>query len=512
MKGGAKVKKKGGSKKAETDEERALRLQAEGLRQEEIMKQKEEMKRRLLKIKQLSEEKYSRVNRLKIQNQWRKIMRVAKAEELRKEIEILSQNHEREVDRKDAIIQMYDRDLDEAEDQYQMALRAHLRETDNLLSLQAQRVKAAAEEFDKDLRILVEEFNVERLEVIRQHQLEKAENLDIMQAMENEFNDQDAEARQDFESQREEIKSKNQEEYNVLRITLETMIDELERHFDGAHSSYITNTAQRTQMFQFLTEKDRQSAETIEKQMKRLQKLQESLANWKLKIANNAKECEERNRLLREEKDQIARHFQELKGQMNRFRDSEQKRLTELTIHSHACISELKRKLKLAENILKISELNRKLETEREKILPFYNSTPLDEEDAERMAHKGEKELSMEAVRSMHAFTLDDDGKPIDEWHMLDSFFKRYNKVYMDDLALRQEKDKLERENGDLRAILKQYLDGISVNEDVMNAPNPLLVVNDNVELNVPKAHRRPAPVTVLEAAHIVTTPGYRFG
>lgn len=34
-------------------------------------------------------------------------------ESLRKDIEILSQNHERDVDRKDAIIQMLDRDLEE---------------------------------------------------------------------------------------------------------------------------------------------------------------------------------------------------------------------------------------------------------------------------------------------------------------------------------------------------------------------------------------------------------------
>jgi hypothetical protein len=53
-------------------------------------------------------------------------MRLAKVEDLRKEIEVLSQNHEREVDRKDAIIQMLDRDLEEAEEQHQMALRAHL--------------------------------------------------------------------------------------------------------------------------------------------------------------------------------------------------------------------------------------------------------------------------------------------------------------------------------------------------------------------------------------------------
>ena len=51
----------------------------------------------------------TKVNQLKIQQQWRKIMRLAKAEALKKDIEILSQNHERDVDRKDAILQMLDR-------------------------------------------------------------------------------------------------------------------------------------------------------------------------------------------------------------------------------------------------------------------------------------------------------------------------------------------------------------------------------------------------------------------
>ena len=57
-------------------------------------------------------------------------------ESLRKDIEVLSQNHERDVDRKDAIIQMLDRDLEEAEEQYQMTLRRHLRHVDELVDLQ----------------------------------------------------------------------------------------------------------------------------------------------------------------------------------------------------------------------------------------------------------------------------------------------------------------------------------------------------------------------------------------
>ena len=46
------------------------------------------------------------MNGVKIHNQWRRIMRMAKTEELRQDIEILSQSYDRNVDRKDALIQV----------------------------------------------------------------------------------------------------------------------------------------------------------------------------------------------------------------------------------------------------------------------------------------------------------------------------------------------------------------------------------------------------------------------
>ena len=99
---------------------------------------------------------------------------------------------------------------------------------------------------------------------------------------------------QEFESNREEIKNKNSEEYNVLRFTLEGLIEELERHFDSAHANYMATTEQRTQDFKNLTIKDQTSARTIETQMRRLQRLQDSMCHWKTKLTSNAKKCEER--------------------------------------------------------------------------------------------------------------------------------------------------------------------------------------------------------------------------
>lgn len=88
-----------------------------------------------LKNAMVEEQKLAHLNRMKILTHWRKVLRLAKTEQLKKVIQIYQQNHDREVDAKDAILQMLDRDLDEAEEQYQMALRNHLIHIDDLIAL-----------------------------------------------------------------------------------------------------------------------------------------------------------------------------------------------------------------------------------------------------------------------------------------------------------------------------------------------------------------------------------------
>ena len=143
---------KKGKKGLESEQERQLRLEIERMKEEEAARQRELLRKGELKGLQAQEERYSKLNRLKILNQWRKIMRLVKVEDLRKEIEVISQSHEREVDRKDAIIQVLDRDLEDSEEQYQMALRAHLVMVDRLIDLHNARLMGIEYEFEKGAR------------------------------------------------------------------------------------------------------------------------------------------------------------------------------------------------------------------------------------------------------------------------------------------------------------------------------------------------------------------------
>lgn len=68
---------------------------------------------------------------------------------------------------------MLDRDLDEAEEQYQMALRNHLIHVDELIELQNSRLRGLQEEFERDLKIIKDEFDREKQEIENSHNMER---------------------------------------------------------------------------------------------------------------------------------------------------------------------------------------------------------------------------------------------------------------------------------------------------------------------------------------------------
>jgi len=449
-----------------------------------------EVRKKYLKSQAIVEERNSKHNTNKIQESWLKIMRSAKTKQLKKEVEIAAQNHERDVDHKDAILQMLDRDLDESEEQHQVAVRAHLQRVDELLQIQAERVQRMIQIYEEDIAALDEEFRIEKDTIMDSHNREKRELQLVIQQVEQEERSREQVDVTDHQSQYELIRNKNIEEDHQMRSNLEEKIEHMKEKCSAQLASYKSATEANTLDYRCYLAKDAQLSKHVERKLRQVERMQASIQHWKLKIQQNRTECEERNAQLRTEKDHIAKHFQELKMKMSKFRDEGAKRLADLTVNSRNCALVLKDQVSLAERILKTSELCRKFETEREKVMPFYQSREVDLDKLEL-----EDEL-LDEIRD--AFQ---DQTTLDEWTYLDNFFKRINKVKLDSLAIEKEKARLEKENVQLRSILKQFLDGVSVNENVLSGPNPLLVVNGNIHLNhVPVRHAADRKV-VIEAA-----------
>ena len=71
-------------------------------------------------------------------------------------------------------------------------------------------------------------------------------------------------------------------------------------------------------------------------------------------------------------------------------------------------------------------------ETEKEKVLPFYQSDP----DTQNVP-----DIDIEKISGL------DKNNAFGEFKMLDNFYKRYNKVHLDKLAIEKQKATLEKEN-----------------------------------------------------------------
>nr|XP_021490578.1 coiled-coil domain-containing protein 65 isoform X3 [Meriones unguiculatus] len=261
-------------KAALTDEEQLLLFQQKMLAEEEATKKKERLIAQFLKDKLAKEEHNSNLNLNKINTQWRTVLREVKNTELHKDLEILSQTFERVVDCKDNVIKSLAKDLTEAEEQYAHALRSHLHNLDQLLTLQRRRLSLLEENYNMELEALTNEFEKERKTIIDQHDKEIRYLQDVFMAMEQNYMDSEYESKLEFQSMWDDLKNKNLEEKHFLRLKLENIVEDLWRKFQDALKNYTDATEDRKVAFETLKVKDEKSSKEIEMQMKKIQKLQ----------------------------------------------------------------------------------------------------------------------------------------------------------------------------------------------------------------------------------------------
>jgi hypothetical protein len=264
--------------------------------------------------------KITKMNQLKVNNQWRKIMRLAKSEALKADIEILSQNHERNLDRKDAILHMLVGDMYDAESQFQMATRSHLKNVDQLIEINDSGLKELEKMYHKHIELIQNSFSEEMKTLHEKFEKEKQLLIGSVDNIDDNENNKRNDAKQAFEQQREEIRNHNVEDINMLRITLDSQIEDLEQQFETAHLNYMQQTGQRTHEYKDLAQNDKMLTEDIEKKKKKIDALQMLLLQWRGKTRQLVEDSDERRRMLITEKRNMQLHYQQLKNRIKSYR------------------------------------------------------------------------------------------------------------------------------------------------------------------------------------------------
>ena len=195
---------------------------------------------------------------------------------------------------------------------------------------------------------------------------------------------------------------------------------------------------------------------------KKVEKNNEELKTLKIKIKQNNEDWDLKNQSLKNEKEKIMKSYRILKDKLIAFRNNQREKLKKLVKNSWDCETKLKSYIKLAEKILKLAEISRRLEIEKEKILPYYENSDIEQNENNAVDEK------LDPILGVHPVLYE-------EVEALQNFWKRYNKVKLDVIAIKQQRAMVEKNNEILKNYLQQYYDGFKVNNVVMTNENPLL-------------------------------------
>lgn len=433
--------------------------------EEQKEREAEQEKRTLLKQIYEDEMQHSRINKMKLLNDWRVIMRIAKIDEIRKYLTLYMQIFERDLDDKDAILQMLDRDICEAEDHYNIALTNHFIHIRQLVSLQDSRVKGLFKEFEGDVKNLENEFEEEFTEIERQFDQEQTDILRMLNNITESYNKKIQKLIGDFQELKNSQIQKINEVYSHIQEAIKKEGTEVHTRFSNDMNDIKTKSDDKNRLDTEGIEKLSQLEKEVMSKRKKVEKHSEDLKQLKIKIKQNNEDWDQKNESLKHEKEKIMYSYRILKRKLIEFRNMQHEKLKKLVKNSWECETKLKNYIKLAEKILKLAEISRRLEIDKEKILPYYENSDVEKEDDKVEAVK------LDEIKGV-------DPMIYEEIESLQNFWKRYNKVKLDVIAIKKQKEEVEKSNEIIKNYLQQYYDGFHVNNVVMTNENPLLKID----------------------------------
>ncbi|NXG09767.1 DRC2 protein, partial [Sakesphorus luctuosus] len=107
------------------------------------------------------------------------------------------------------------------------------------------------------------------------------------------------------------------------------------------------------------------------------------------------------------------------------------------------------------QRILRLAEMCRRLETEEEKVLPFYPSSLTEEE-------------LQDARRALEETPVEPLAQAMQDYVGLERFWQRFNKAKLEEKVLERTHVALAKRNQHLQQLLQQYLTGVTVKQKVL--------------------------------------------
>ncbi|KAJ8413536.1 hypothetical protein AAFF_G00080430 [Aldrovandia affinis] len=422
--------------------------------EEEMAKQKKDIATKLINDMHQKEERNSVINWHKLMEKWQAVFRQTRAQELRADIDVLSQTSKRVLDHKDIIIKEL---VDQLRESKQQPLR-YLQNVDQLLDQHKSRLAFLNQKFDTELDDLRPEFNSDRQQVMVQHQQDCAYQKDVCFALDQHDSAADSKAQLEFLSNQHDIKNKYIEQMDAQRAQLELELEEMWKQLQDATCTYHEATDDHHATCAILQARDGPSCCQTDARDKRIQKIQETCVTLRDKFRASMQQAQAAMPSQQAHKEKATNQCREQRTQLGNICAQYKNNISKLIMQSSAAAKKLQGVIVKGERLVRLAEACRRLETAQERVQPFYCSPVSSEEQGLEKAQQQESTTpELDQAKRDHP--------------VLDGICQRHSRVQLHQLSLRRERAVLTRQN---KQLMHQELDGLVVNGDTLLQRNDL--------------------------------------
>ncbi|KAJ3100129.1 hypothetical protein HDU97_002461 [Phlyctochytrium planicorne] len=347
--------------------------------------------------KRRDEEERSDAMRNEIKAHWDKVLELKGPYELNEALLKQKDACDGFMGSKNRLINEYMTELKTKDDEYVKELKRQAEEIDTLLERMESQYKIVQTTLKDELEQIEKAFIEERSELFESNLKDVETFLQQRRNNEAKYMEERAERIEDHIKQLELLRVRDAEEYNLVKIKLETDVQVLEQQLQQMRATYQLNTEKLEYNFQVLKKREEENGTILSTQKRKITRLTDHLNMLKAKIAKQEKSFQQEYVSLTDDYKRITEQFKELQKKFRHFRSSDNKKYQEIWRMNEEMTKELMRKVLQADRIIYEQQLGLKWTPPKDEAL--LESSPL----GNHVAHEGDDEPSMEIAATITA-------------------------------------------------------------------------------------------------------------
>lgn len=275
------------------------------------------------------------------------------------------------IDEKDKLINDLQQELKSKDDQYVKHLKKQAEDVDLILERMEEQTKTLMKAYREELDVIETSFSTERRELLESQQAEWDKTVGERSGKEKDFLEAREKRIEENEAQIQHLRIRNSEEFNQVKIKLETDIQILQQQIQQMKATFQLNAEKLEYNFQVLKKRDEENTVTISQQKRRITRLQDTLNTLRGKLTKQEKSCQVELHALMEEYRKNTEQYRELQKKVKHFQLTDRRRFHDIWYMNEEKVRALARDVENADKIVHEQQLGLKWEPQPETESPI---------------------------------------------------------------------------------------------------------------------------------------------